>query len=249
VNRQAPLLSATDAGPCRIIIDREPAPGPWNMAVDQALLESAVAGGWPTVRWYRWDRPTISLGYFQSRDTAGFDERLKKLPIVRRLSGGGAIVHHHELTYACALPASHPLAGAHRTLYTGVHERIIAVLAEFGYRAQLRGTSVPGRGGEFLCFQRGDDFDVVMTGQKVLGSAQRRRKGAVLQHGSLVLRRSEWAPEFPGIFDCGEHDTPVAELVDRLADRVAGLLAATTISSPLTDLERASAVSHAEQAI
>jgi lipoate-protein ligase A len=218
------------------------------MAVDQALLESAVAGAAPTVRWYAWDRPTISLGYFQSHEAARVDERFGQLPVVRRLSGGGAIVHHHELTYACTLPASHPLAAAHRTLYTGLHERIIAVLAEFGYQTQLRGKAVPGLREEFLCFRRGDDFDVVMAGQKILGSAQRRRKGAVLQHGSLILRRSEWAPEFPGIFDGGEHDIPVAELVDRLADQIARLLAPTNVWSPLTDLEHTSAVIHAEMA-
>jgi lipoate-protein ligase A len=218
------------------------------MAVDQALLESVVAGGPPTVRWYRWDRPTISLGYFQSPAAAQTDERFRGLPVVRRLSGGGALVHHRELTYSCTLPAGHPLAESQRDLYIAVHERIIAVLAEFGFQAQLRGTSFPDREAEFLCFRRGDDFDVVMAGHKVLGSAQRRRKGAVLQHGSLVLERSEWAPEFPGVFDCAGRASPVAELTDRLADSVARLLAPATATSLLTPLERTRAESHAGQA-
>lgn len=231
-----------------MIVDSVPATGVWNMAVDQTLLESAVAGGPPTVRWYRWNRPTISVGYFQSPALALVDERLQNLPVVRRLSGGGAIVHHHELTYSCTLPAGHPLAGTQRDLYLAVHERIIAVLAEFGYQTQFRGQPVPGRAGEFLCFRRGDDFDVVMAADKVLGSAQRRRKGAVLQHGSLILERSEWTPEFPGVFDCAGHATPVAELIERLAESVAGLLAMTTVIAHLTPIERARAERHAGQA-
>jgi hypothetical protein len=152
------------------------------MAVDETLLDSA-AEGICTVRWYRWEQATLSLGYFQSQEEALADSRLRDLPIVRRLSGGGAIVHHHELTYSCAVPALHPLAAAPRRLYSAVHEGIIGVLAEFGYEAALRGTNAPALGAEYLCFGRMDDFDVVMGGHKVLGSAQRRRKGAVLQHG------------------------------------------------------------------
>lgn len=195
------------------------------MAVDAALLESAVAGGPCTVRWYRWDEATLSIGYFQGLDEARGNPRFCHLPVVRRLSGGGAIVHHHELTYSCTLPARHPLAADARQLYTVVHGRIVEVLAESGVSVALRGKVDSDRANEFLCFGRGDDFDVVMAGHKVLGSAQRRRKGAVLQHGSLVLRRSEWAPEFPGIFDCGAPTVSPADLIGRLAPAVGSLFA------------------------
>jgi lipoyl(octanoyl) transferase len=211
---------------CRIILDREPASGAWNMSVDEALLESAVAGGPCTVRWYQWDQATLSIGYFQRLDELHNDARLSRLPVVRRLSGGGAVVHDKELTYSCTLPAWHPLARDARELYSAVHGRIIEILAESSFRATLRGeTADPGRSKAFLCFGRGDDFDVVMEGHKVLGSAQRRRKGAVLQHGSLVLRRSEWAPEFPGIFDCAGRAVPEADLVARLSRAVGTLFA------------------------
>jgi lipoate-protein ligase A len=189
------------------------------MAVDEILLEGAVAGQC-SVRWYRWDQATLSLGHFQSPQDALADSRLRNLPIVRRLSGGGAIVHHHELTYSCAVPARHPLAAEPRRLYTAVHERIIDVLAGFGFAAALRGTSIPAHGKEYLCFSRMDDFDVVMSGHKVLGSAQRRRKGAILQHGSLMLERSAWAPVFPGVFECGGRCVPVPDLLERLGTAV-----------------------------
>ena len=187
------------------------------MAVDEALLESAVSAGVCTVRWYRWKCPTVSLGYFQSLSALQANPRLRGLPVVRRLSGGGAIVHDRELTYSCAVPAGHRLSRDARQLYTRMHERVIGVLAGFGFAAALRGTARGDRGREFLCFGRGDDFDVVMGDSKVLGSAQRRRKGAVLQHGSLVLESSETTPEFPGVFDCGGRTVPLADLAEGLA--------------------------------
>jgi lipoate-protein ligase A len=113
-------------------------------------------------------------------------------------------------------------------LYACVHEAVIRALAEFGFLAELRGKTDARRGQEFLCFGRGDDFDVVMGGKKVLGSAQRRRKGAVLQHGSLVLRASRWAREFPGVFDCAGRAVPEFELIDRLTASVGDRLAART---------------------
>jgi len=194
------------------------------MSVDEALLESAVTGGPCTVRWYRWNQATLSIGYFQRLDEFHSDARLSRLPVVRRLSGGGAVVHDHELTYSCTIPAWHPLARDPRELYGAVHGRIIEILAESGFTGTLRGeTAEGGRSNAFLCFGRGDDFDVVMEGHKVLGSAQRRRKGAVLQHGSLVLRRSEWAPEFPGIFDCAGRAVFEEDLMARLGRAVGTL--------------------------
>ncbi len=236
-----------DAKACRVIVDAQPAAGLWNMAVDEALLESAVEGGPATVRWYRWDQATVSIGYFQSYDEARGEPRFRALPIVRRLSGGGAIVHHHELTYSCALPPRHALARDARQLYTLVHERVIDVLAAWGFQAARRGTADRARGKEFLCFGRADDFDVVMNGQKVLGSAQRRRKGAVLQHGSLVLRRSEWAPEFPGVFDCAAHSVSEIGLLGQLSHALGSLLSDRLIACLITSNEPRACRAHRVQ--
>jgi lipoate-protein ligase A len=219
---------------CRLIIDPEPAAGAWNMAVDEALLESAVAGGPCTVRWYRWNQPTLSLGYFQALEGAHCDPRFAGLPIVRRMTGGGAILHHHELTYSCALPPGQALARNPRQLYLSVHQRIIEVLAEFNFVATLRGFADAGRSRSFLCFARRDDFDVVMGEHKVVGSAQRRRKGAVLQHGSLLLRRSALAGAFPGVFDCGGRHVPEARLLELLSRAVGGLFSQRPESGSLS---------------
>jgi lipoate-protein ligase A len=232
------MSKAAVVEPCRVIVDPLPGSGAWNMAVDEALLESAVAGRACATRWYRWNQATLSIGYFQRPEEALRDQRFAGLPLVRRLTGGGAIVHHHELTYSCTLPARHPLTRNVRYLYTTVHETIIAVLAGFGFDATLRGIAEADRRGEFLCFSRSDDFDVVMNGCKVLGSAQRRRKGAVLQHGSLLLRRSELAGEFPGVFDCSGHDHSETDLVGPLSRAVGEVLSPMAARESLSEAEQ-----------
>jgi lipoate-protein ligase A len=171
------------------------------MAVDEALLEAALERGECTVRWYRWREATVSLGYFQAAEAAAAIPGLCDLPIVRRLTGGGAILHHHEWTYSCAIPPATPLAENPTQIYDRVHEQIVAALVEQGIRSALRGEALVEREGTFLCFGRGDPRDIVLKGHKILGSAQRRRRGAVLQHGSLLLHSSEHAPQFPGLVD------------------------------------------------
>jgi lipoyl(octanoyl) transferase len=217
-------------GTCRLVIEPEPQSGVRNMAVDEALLEAALERGQCTVRWYRWDSATVSLGYFQKPEAAATIPRLNGLPVVRRLTGGGAILHHLEWTYSCAVPPDHPLAQTPLQIYERVHQRIIAALAKRGVSSALRGTSLSGAESEFLCFGRGDPRDVVLRGQKIVGSAQRRRRGAVLQHGSLLFRRSEYAPEFPGVLDLAPgavlDDGFVAELGE-LTGAIFGRLAAS----------------------
>jgi lipoate-protein ligase A len=190
-----------DLAECRLL-DDPPAPGPWNMAVDEALLEWSADQGccW---RFYRWDRPTLSLGYFQR-----YEDRIEHAPslgcpAVRRLTGGGAIVHDAELTYSLVVPGSHPMAADRDLLYRIVHTSLITVLATFGLNATLcEGPARSDRKRQpLLCFRRRAPGDVLVGGIKVAGSAQRRRRWAVLQHGSLLLRRSAAAPELAALED------------------------------------------------
>jgi len=171
------------------------------MAVDESLLESAISQGTCSLRWYRWKAPTISLGYFQSNHPEEQNDTWKNLTRVRRLSGGGAILHHHELTYSFSIPASHPLSKSLPDLYLTIHQPLIDVLANHGLQVEFRGTSFTSETEAFLCFSRGDERDLVYQGQKILGSAQRRRRGAIVQHGSLLLLTSEYAPLFPGLLN------------------------------------------------
>lgn len=192
-------------------IEDSPNSGAWNMAMDEALLEFAAQSGIATVRIYAWDQPTLSLGYFQDVGAYRQDDRWKHLPAVKRLTGGGAILHHHEITYSCCLPAQALKTFRPIELYSRVHQAVIDVLAGHDISATFRG-DVPGDDSKFLCFSRGDERDLVLNGKKILGSAQRRRRGAVLQHGSLITRTSDHAPEITGAFDLAKCDAPMDNL-------------------------------------
>jgi lipoyl(octanoyl) transferase len=178
--------------------------GSWNMATDEYLLEAALSGGLKAVRMYRWEQPTVSLGYFQDSDDEALSTTFQKLAAVRRLSGGGAILHHHELTYSFVIPADDPLTQLPTELYGRVHKAIIDVLRDFGADCSMRGEDNAKSDEPFLCFVRSDRHDIHCNRHKVVGSAQRRRKGAVLQHGSIILERSAHAPEIAGLRDLAE---------------------------------------------
>ena len=121
--------------------------------------------------------------------------------VVRRATGGGAIVHDREITYSIAIPPGHHMAVKHLALYETVHNLLIQLLAYHGIQASL----YKGEGREsdfaqpFLCFQRRTTGDLILSHHKIAGSAQRRYRGAILQHGSMLLSRSPTAPELPGI--------------------------------------------------
>jgi lipoate-protein ligase A len=217
------------------------------MAVDEALLESALSRDVCTLRFYGWSEPTVSCGYFQKPAEALAESDFKSLPVVRRLSGGGAILHHHELTYSVAIPKSHDLARQPYQLYGEVHRAMIDVLAKRGVDASLRGDTPGETADHFLCFARSDPNDVLLGGHKILGSAQRRRRGAILQHGSLVLRVSPYAPQFPGLFDLTSTTIPEKTLCEKtlcektlceeLANAVGRRLAATCVTATLSSNE------------
>ena len=174
------------------------------MALDEALLRSAESSGTPWLRFYQWEAPTLSLGYFQLHADRRLHSPSSACPLVRRASGGGAILHDHELTYSLALPASHSAAKRPETLYDAAHNTLVEALHSWHIAARLHSTAPPpsrsGRAAEpFLCFQRQSSGDVLLGDSKICGSAQRRRGGAVLQHGSILLERSHCAPELPGL--------------------------------------------------
>jgi lipoate-protein ligase A len=195
------------------------------MAVDEALLEAARLSRLTALRFYRWSEPTLSLGYFQKQLPDVLPDDLLRLPRIRRLSGGGAILHHHEWTYSCALPPLHPLASEPLKLYELVHEKIIECLSGQGIPAALRGTPTSENSHEpFLCFGREDPRDIVLGPHKILGSAQRRRRGAVLQHGSLLVKRSPFAPSYPGLCDLTGQEIPISDWIPNLAKRMAQML-------------------------
>lgn len=224
----------------RVLAEEEPASGEWNMAVDAVLLRSAVDDGVCSLRWYRWREPTLSLGYFQPDGDPLIDGRFSTLPRVRRLSGGGALLHDREFTYSCAVPAGHRLAAAPGDLYVAMHAALANALKQSGLRVETRGTSDRSLESHFLCFNRSDANDLVFNGHKILGSAQRRRRGAVLQHGGLLVARSEVTPEFPGLLDF-KPDLDLEQLWSRLIRESARVLAKESGPGELTAAEQAAA--------
>ena len=217
----------------RVIVETRPNSGDWNMAVDESLLETAISNDVATLRWYRWDTPTVSLGYFQNASDLSGDPILSQLPVVRRLSGGGAILHDHEWTYSVALPASQRLFERPHELYEIVHRSLIEGLREIGFAVDVRGESLKRPDEPFLCFQRQDSHDISLGGYKILGSAQRRRRGAILQHGSLILQASMLARHLPGLADLSSVPIP-DHLPELLSKRVAGSIAESwTTTEPI----------------
>lgn len=198
------------------------------MELDAAMLQRVVEDDSTSlVRIYRWDQPTVSLGYFQKHDEQT-NSRLADCVRVKRITGGGAILHDDELTYSCAVPATHPVRSNPTELYCRVHAAIIDLLnicgVDCAMRKDVAAENDDAAGEPFLCFLRADPRDVVCRGHKILGSAQRRRRGAILQHGSILLRRSQLTPEIPGIADlCSDFDeaTFTTELPASIAMAVA----------------------------
>jgi lipoate-protein ligase A len=194
------------------------ADGPGNMAADEVMLEAAV-GGVASLRFYSWATPTLSLGYFQTALGRLADPLLAHLPYVRRSTGGSALVHDREVTYALALPSGVDWQPRGRSWLTRMHALVARVLAEFDISVATVGPLEERKLGEFLCFLHQTPGDLTLGGCKVMGSAQRKQRGALLQHGSLLLARSPHAPVLPGL---QELHAGVRFPLEQFEERVAG---------------------------
>jgi len=190
----------------RVIIDPPFAAG-YNMAVDEALADACRRGvSGPTLRLYGWERPAISMGYFQRpEEVVDLDRcRAAGISVVRRTTGGRAVYHHHEVTYSVVAPIPHPLfPPTIRGTYEVVARALSAGLAALGLRVEChpRDPERPRRGvGSPLCFESTSRYEITLDGKKVIGNAQRRWKTAFLQHGSILLTHdpAEAAPWFRG---------------------------------------------------
>lgn len=224
---------------CRLIID-EPASGAWNMAMDEALLQSAGrAGQGGCLRFYLWEEPTLSLGYFQRYEDRAQHESSRTCPAVRRTTGGGAILHDRELTYSFTCHVPQHVKSNSSMLYDAFHLTLVDELATLGISASLcpetRQRSV--RAEPFLCFERRSRGDVVIRGTKIAGSAQRRHKQALLQHGSVLLQKSDCSPELEGIEGIARLSVGRGDLSLRWAKRVSERLGLSFASGTPTDEE------------
>ncbi len=220
----------------RLILDG-PARGSWNMAVDEALLRTAGDARTITLRVYRWSEPTLSLGYFQPYRAREMHAPSRQCAAVRRASGGGAIVHDQEITYSLTAPVRGRADQQLNQWYDLVHLAWVTALESWGIEAQRCPETDPRKEREFLCFQRRSTGDLLCGSAKIGGSAQRRHADAALQHGSLLLRRSQAAPELPGIWELTGRDLTGQAWLDGWIDLMGRNLNVSWAPSGLTDQE------------
>jgi len=211
----------------RLLVDA-PAGGSWNMAVDEVLLEGVAAGTTrPTLRFYEWTPPCLSLGYFQPIDVVDVDGcRALGVEVVRRPTGGRAILHDRELTYSVALPAS--VLGHDGGVLPSYYRLSLALqdgLQRLGVGSTLAPESAGGGSPVHgpVCFDRPSAYEILLQGRKLVGSAQMRRGGGILQHGSILIE-----PRIDKLRAClrlpqDSAGSTVGDGSERLEDGVAGL--------------------------
>ena len=174
------------------LIRSVPAHGAWNMAVDEAILESTSHGiNPPTLRLYSWAPPCLSLGYAQPASDVDLTAlEVHGWDLVRRPTGGRAILHTDELTYSVCGPETDPvLAGDILSSYQRLSSAILSALQQIGLGVQAlpKEKDDANTQPEPICFEVPSNYEITINGKKLVGSAQSRRKGGVLQHGTLPL--------------------------------------------------------------
>ena len=178
-------------------IDSGPNLGIYNMALDEELLARAQAGEEkPLLRLYAWKPPSVSLGRFQKIETAVNAEACKQhgFDIVRRITGGRAVLHDKELTYSIIARIDNPLfpgtvLGTYKVIATGLLAGLknLGIPAEIVSRGGRHAERVDKNAKEAACFSSPSWYEILVNGRKIVGSAQRRVSGAFLQHGSILM--------------------------------------------------------------
>lgn len=201
-----------------MLVDAAGRAGAENMAIDEALLCEADHSGRAFLRLYRWSPPCLSFGRHESVTTRYDRAAIARLglDVVRRPTGGRAVWHEHEVTYAVAAPIA--MFGSLRETYCAIHERLAAALRTLGVDAKL----APNRPAIRLsdsptsCFAAPVGGEVVIGDRKVVGSAQVRRGAAFLQHGSILLDGSQdVVAQVSRLPDAGSRATTLADALGR----------------------------------
>lgn len=173
----------------------------YNMALDEALLEWHSEGKIaPTIRFYGWDPPTLSIGYFQKVEKEIDMDAVKRhgLGFVRRPTGGRGVLHDKELTYSVIVSEEHPkmpktVTEAYRVISEGILQgfRLLGLEAYFAIPKTDEEKQHLKNPRSSVCFDAPSWYELVVEGRKVAGSAQTRQKGVILQHGSILLDLDE----------------------------------------------------------
>ncbi|MFH0715460.1 biotin/lipoate A/B protein ligase family protein [Staphylococcus delphini] len=168
----------------------------YNMALDEALLNFVSRGEIdPVVRFYTWNPPTLSIGYFQRLSKEIDIEKVKEkgYGLVRRQTGGRGVLHDKELTYSVIVPEAHPdmpqtVTEAYRVISGGLLEgfKSLGFDAHFAVPRSKEEREKLKQPRSSVCFDAPSWYELVVEGKKIAGSAQTRQKGVILQHGSIL---------------------------------------------------------------
>ena len=220
------------------MVEPEPLPGSWNMAVDEHLYRLTERSPRTFLRFYQWERPTASLGY--SQDAARVVDadfcRGRGIDIVRRMTGGKLVLHDREVTYSVASADASIFTETLRDSYRLISQALLKGLERLGVSARLAEASPPAYiKGTMPCFAFPARDEIEIGGRKIVGSAQKRTGPLFLQHGSIPLEKDEAllaavsrpgeSPESLGMTSLSEtlgrpvdFDTAVGPLVQGFAD-------------------------------
>ena len=192
--------------------------GARNMALDEVLLDAAIATNQPMLRFYGWASPTVTLGYFQAQADRLARPDIAELAWVRRATGGATLVHDsaHEFTYALALPSEQATAPDAANWICQMHYLIRDALSALGVQARAVVCGEEAKLGPVLCFQHQTPGDLLIAGRKIAGSAQRKVRGAILQHGSVALSQSPFTPELPGVLELAGKSLIAEDVIEQL---------------------------------
>ena len=199
-----------------------------NMAIDEALLQTAEL---PSIRFYRWNSPSLSFGYFGRFSNVA--RYAAERDLVRRWTGGGIVFHGDDLTYSIIIPAHDEMfVQSSAFIYAAIHSALCDVLDNLGLRAALvgptdpddAGAAVNDRGYNGVCFANPVRADVLVNGRKVAGAAQRRTRAGLLHQGSIQLATGRVRPTV-GHVDLGND----------LSERFVNELSANHIKQKLDD--------------
>ncbi len=231
-------LPAPATFPGRLIVDKADDPY-WNMAVDEALMDECSRAGslYPVLRFYEWSIPSVSIGYFQSASKILADLKSgKKYFLVRRPTGGGAVVHDKDVTFSLIFPEK-LLTGAVIDSYRLINESIVRSIAGSQAVILYDDTVATGKqGAPKFCFNEPTRYDIIWKSLKIGGSAQRRRMGYVLHQSSFFYTKCA------ELFCSAGGENDIRRLVRRsIARAVESLFGVTLREDNLTENETACA--------
>jgi len=220
-----PRAPAASTPVWRLVVD-PPATGAENMARDRELLDELVRGDRPaTLRFYGWNPACISLGLGQRDEVLDMEAvRAAGLDVVRRPTGGQALLHDRELTYSVVASQQDPAVGG--TLmqsYHAISEALLAGLRDLGVSGEGAACEPrPASGLTPICFASASAEEVLVEGRKLIASAQWRSRGAFLQHGSLLLEDRQG--DLPGLMrdSAARELKPLSVSLDQLVAAVPG---------------------------